>query len=144
VEQRRSDKHGRLIDEQLEHETSSLTHGAPIDARSREGRQQEELEEGLTDRVGPDGGTPAGTTPADIDLRSEMARTLRPSTFPAGRRELLAVAAAEYAPDIVLDLLQRLPGDRRFDDVEQVFEFVGGHGEARRDGAGPGDASGGR
>jgi hypothetical protein len=39
--ERGSDKHSPRVDEEMEHETSSMTRGSPIEARSDEGRMKE-------------------------------------------------------------------------------------------------------
>ena len=39
--ERRSDKHGSRIDEGLKHDTDSIVHGAPVESRAAEAREQE-------------------------------------------------------------------------------------------------------
>jgi hypothetical protein len=56
---------------------------------------------------------------------------LRPSVFPADRRELLRVAYEEEAPAEVVRLLEHLPEGITWDRFEQVWESAGGPAEHR-------------
>jgi hypothetical protein len=67
---------------------------------------------------------------ADIRARSELARHLRPSIFPADRAAVLECARDEDAPEAMLDRLAELP-DRKFVNVEAVWEALGGAHEPR-------------
>ena len=127
--QRRSDKHNPRIDEELDEETASLTHGAPVVSRSRTDLRQEDPAEDSPATAAPAPGTPYGMTPEGVDLRAELAQSLRPSVFPADRERLLEVARAEQAPRWVVAALGSLPADRRFDVLEQVSEAIGDPGE---------------
>ena len=57
----------------------------------------------------------------EVEDRSELARYLDPSAFPARSEELVEQAVSHRAPDYVLARLRGLP-DRQFDTVEQVWE----------------------
>jgi hypothetical protein len=63
--------------------------------------------------------------------RSELAIALRPSCFPAQREALILVAQDEVAPTWILELLEALPIETRFDTVQDVWEVAGGHREER-------------
>jgi hypothetical protein len=67
----------------------------------------------------------------EIEARSRLAASLRPSAFPATRSELIAVATEEHATDDVLAALHSLPPRRRFVHVQQVWEALGGERERR-------------
>jgi hypothetical protein len=121
--ERASDKHSPRLDDAMADDTRSMVQGAPVEARDREERLQEggEAPEAVLDPDLADG----------RDLRSELARHLRPSVFPADRARLVAVATDEHAPDPVLALLGALPAGTEFANVEAVWEAIGGRPEQR-------------
>jgi Protein of unknown function (DUF2795) len=129
--ERGSDKHSPRVDEELQHETRSLEQGAPLESRVEEHREQE--------GPGEDQPTPAPrlTEPTasldldDAEARSEIARYLDPSAFPADREGLLDNAEANNAPEVVLERLQALPGDRTFEALPDVWSALGGTVEHR-------------
>ena len=127
--QRRSDKHNPRIDEELDQETASLTHGAPVVSRSRGDLRQEDPADDSSATPGPAPAAPHGMTPEGVDLRAELAQSLRPGAFPAHRDRLIEVARAEEAPQWVIAALGSLPADRRFEVVEQISEAIGEPGE---------------
>jgi len=122
------------MDDQLERETVSLIHGAPLEERADEAR---ELEGAAEDEPIPEaivGGRSVrdvgAFTHLDARRRSELARVLRPSVFPADRAELIDCAVAEHAPEELLMSLRDI-ADRTYGNVEQVWEAMGGHPEVR-------------
>jgi hypothetical protein len=118
--ERSSDRHSPRVDEDLDRLTRSVTHGAPVESRAEEEREQE----GPADRE--------PQLPQDeVQARSELARWLRPSAFPADRSGLLAAARDEQAPEPVAETLGRLPAGVAYDNVEQVWEALGGRREQR-------------
>src|SRR2546425_11184619 len=129
--ERSSDRHGPRIDDDLDRLTSSLTHGAPVESRAEEEREQEGPadDEPVSDAVIEryDIRDAAGD---DFELRSEIARHLEPSAFPASRDDIMRVAQREHAPDEVLRWLERLP-EGRYPTFEAVWEALGGQRERR-------------
>ena len=129
--ERGSDKHSPRVDEELEHETRSLRQGAPIESRVEEFREQE--------GPGEDQPTPAtrvteATGSLDLDdaeARSDLARYLDPSGFPADRDGLVANAEANNAPAPVLERLQALPAGRTYEGMPDVWGALGGAAEHR-------------
>ena len=63
--------------------------------------------------------------------RSELAAVLHPNSFPAERDAIIRVATDERALRWMLELLEQLPIDTRFDTVQDVWLAVGGHREER-------------
>jgi hypothetical protein len=118
--ERGSDKLNPRVDAELGQETEGLQRGAPVDSRAEEYRSQEE---GGDDQPAPDTRPEVET---EIEARSELARFLEPSAFPADREALLAAAREQQAPDPVLALLSGLPEGQTFANVEQVWEALGG------------------
>ena len=74
-------------------------------------------------------------TEADVEGRSELARFLRRSAFPADAKGLIAVARRDQAPDEVVRELARLEEDqagRTFANVQEVWAALGHGIEERR------------
>ena len=132
--ERGSDKHSPRVDEQLDHETRSLTQGAPVESRVEEYREQEGPGE---DQPTPDARLTGGRATAgsldldDAETRADVARFLTPSVFPADREGLVANAEANNAPEVVLERLQALPDDRTYEALPDVWSALGGTVEHR-------------
>ena len=117
-------------DEQLAHETEGLVRsGHPT--RVEEFRDPEPAGEdqptGDEHLMAPDRapGMAPGVTPEDVRTRSEIARFLGPSVFPGRRDDLVAAAAEHQATEEVLNLLEQLPGDQEFRNVQDVARALG-------------------
>jgi hypothetical protein len=78
------------------------------------------------------GGTPDGTTPADVQARSEVASVLGKEVWPATGTALLGRARDAGASDRVLSLLAELPGDRSFRNLQECWTALGGGAETHR------------
>jgi hypothetical protein len=136
VSERRSDKVPPRMDEELEQETASLAGGAPVPSRGEEAREQEAAGD---DQPDPDARLAGdhGTEPApemdrdDVEARGDLARHLEPSVFPATREELLASAEDTQAPPEILRALERLPEGATFQNVQDVWQALGGPTESR-------------
>src|SRR2546423_9723661 len=98
---RRSDTHSGRLDDEMKHEVGSILTGSPSESHVEEFREQEGAAD---DEAVPD----ARITSSDVEARSELARRLRGSAFPADRETLLTVAREEQAPQHILDDLDRL------------------------------------
>ena len=70
-------------------------------------------------------GTPAGTSPADVDRRSAIAEALGKEVWPADRDALVARAQESNATDRVLGDLRRLPAGQQFENVQDVARALG-------------------
>jgi hypothetical protein len=130
TEHRDSTKHGPLKDEVMKGETEPLEHGG--DSRADEWRRPEEERDESEPPTAPandphrTGGTPPGMDPADVRGRSEMARWLQPSAFPADRERLLRSAKETSAPDWVADALQGLPDGESYQNTQDLWRALGG------------------
>jgi Protein of unknown function (DUF2795) len=126
--ERGSDKHGPRVDEALEHDVRPLEQGAPVEPRVEEFREQEPAADGEpeVDAVRAGGRTEAAMDPAEVHARSELARSISPSVFPARREALLDSARQNQAGQPVLDRLARLPEDQTFENVQAVWLALGG------------------
>jgi hypothetical protein len=125
--ERGSDKVNPRVDRELERESEALERGSPVPSRAEEFRQQEAPAEGEpASDVRPASAEGEGTWRANAQARTELARHLQPSVFPADRAALLASAREGQAPDSVITALEELPEGRTFRDVAEVWEALGG------------------
>lgn len=139
---RRSDKHGPLLDEEMEQETRGLTQGAPVDSRAEEWHEPEPSGEGeplVT--LEPDPGAPkhdigeagepadGAPPPAARDDRAAVAAYLRRSVFPAKRDRLIQEARGNNAPDQVINELRRLDGDSVYHTAAHAWAAATGMSE---------------
>lgn len=123
--ERSSDKHSGRLDDAMAHDVQSVVQGAPVESRAAEERLQEGGE--APEAIAVEG----DTLDAQLEVRSDLARQLRPSAFPADRAALLATARDEGASEAVRDLLSQLPDGVTFPTVGAVWEALGGEAESR-------------
>jgi hypothetical protein len=114
------------LDEEMAREVASLTHGAPVEARIEDGRMFEDAAEG---EPMPESVLGVGD---EIRARSELARHLRPSIFPADVDALVQCAREEYADDALLASLTALPPGI-YATSNEVWVALGGSVEERDD-----------
>jgi len=76
--------------------------------------------------------TPEGPDFQAIEMRSELARHLNRTTFPARRDQLLRTLMDRQAEQPVLDLASALPPRITFDSVGELVRAIGLHVEVRR------------
>ncbi|HVF05758.1 MAG TPA: DUF2795 domain-containing protein [Frankiaceae bacterium] len=129
----RNNKHGFRVDDAMAAETDSLTRGAPIESRVEEWREAEPAGEDqpVPDMILNGDAGDTGLAHDELELRSELAKRLRKSAFPANRQTLEDVAAEEQAPGPILDLLRRLPDGQLFENTADVWRALGGIVEHR-------------
>jgi Protein of unknown function (DUF2795) len=140
VVERGSTQHSGRVDDALAEEVE------PLVRSGHEGRANDDRlhEPPADDEPTPDARIAGEDQPSpglldldEIEARSQLAASLRPSAFPADRDALYDVALEQHAGPDVLEALQSLPATIRFVNVQQVWEALGGERE-RRD---VGDAS---
>ncbi|MGZ6885711.1 MAG: DUF2795 domain-containing protein [Acidimicrobiia bacterium] len=125
------------MDDDLAKEVDGLLQGAALEREDRDPELPGD-DEVIEIRVGPTvTGSPGGISTDDVHERSELARWLQPSSFPADAMELLRQAGEAGAPDDVLALLGRLPSVAVYDTVGAVWRATGGAGEERAVDAAP-------
>jgi hypothetical protein len=141
--ERGSDKHNPRVDEEFVRETEAMERGAPVPSRSQEFREIEgagDDEDSPDARLSGDRGLvpEEALDPDELEARSEIARHLEPSIFPADRETLLSSARDNSAPNSVLERLRRLPEETVFENVQGVWTALGGgsEGGANRPGSG--------
>ncbi|MGI5466942.1 DUF2795 domain-containing protein [Streptomyces sp. CA-132043] len=79
-----------------------------------------------------EGGTPPGMTGDDVEIRSDLARHLDPSIYPADRATVLESLRGNNAPDSVLARAENLPGGQPFANVQDIARALGLGVEERR------------
>jgi len=134
--ERGSDKHSPMVDEQLKHEVEGMvrsghsTHAQEWSDPEPSGEDEPDVD--LAPNATLSGGVPAGMTADDVEGRSELARHLPPSAFPADADRLKAYAREAEAPAQVLDLLERVPAGRQMDSIGELWAALGGGHEEER------------
>ena len=127
---RESTKHSPRVDDQMVHESAGLLQGRSFGEGREEGFTQESPDDaGMSRR--PDVPMPhSAVEPDEVELRADLAASLRPSAFPATAAQLRGVAREEFATQPVLDLLDILP-EGTYQTVAEVWEATGGEVERR-------------
>ena len=81
------------------------------------------------DRIGSGSSQPGGAEPAldprAIELRSDLARYLDRTAFPADREQLIATLAGHHAPGALLDVAATLPAGTTFARFADVLRALG-------------------
>jgi hypothetical protein len=67
-----------------------------------------------------------------IELRSDLARHLDRTAFPATRERLLEILTAQYAEQRLLDLVSALPDSEAYNTVGELARALGLPAEERR------------
>jgi len=98
-------------------------HGPAVDDALTNPRRQSSG--GTHHRERPEDDPTEQTVADDVELRSELARFLEPSAFPANLDELRELAARHHATDTVVALLDRGPHNGSvFHTVEELWEVL--------------------
>ena len=79
------------------------------------------------------GAPPAGMTPQGVYVRSDLARHLDRSVYPAHRGALLGALHRHQAPDALVNRVAALPSDQVYPNVQAVVQALGYGVEDRRD-----------
>lgn len=120
--------HGPRQDDALKRETRSEVQAGRA-TRSEEWREPEPPGEDQPEAVWAPEGRPGGTFPeqdvASVQLRSDLARHLDRTAFPANREHLLETLAVHHAPDQLLELVSALPEGAVFAGFGEVVRALG-------------------
>ncbi|MFP5326273.1 MAG: DUF2795 domain-containing protein [Acidimicrobiia bacterium] len=120
-----STKHSPRIDEQLKHEEGG-------DRAEERLRNQGPTEDEHLPSEGARHDLDDVVDLSGVEERSDIARFLEPSRFPASREDLIDAAREHFAPVHVLETLSELPEDSTaYGNVQQVWEALGGTAEER-------------
>lgn len=133
--ERGSSKHGPALDEDMEREAALHTRGGPAGSRVGESRDPEGYGDDdqpepswIPEGARPDG-APAPLTGQELEARSRFGRAIPRSVLPADRRALLAAIDQLNAPPDIRAELERLPADRTFGTVYEIWEALGHRNE---------------
>jgi hypothetical protein len=134
--ERGNSKHGPRLDEEMAREVRGTVQGV-AGSRAEEWRELEPAGEDQPEATEvPAGesraGAPQGMTSEEVEQRSELGRYLDLTALPADRDILRRTAESYNAPDDVIDALGRLPADRTFETVSQVWAALGHANETTR------------
>lgn len=132
--ERGSNKHSRRLDQDLAREEEAHTRGAPSGSRVDEWRDPE-LAGGdepdpqwIPEGPRPDG-APEPLTGEELEARSQLGKALPRTALPGDRQALLRGAdELGIEPDLRAEL-ERLPADREFATVYEVWEALGHRNE---------------
>lgn len=69
--------------------------------------------------------------PAEAQQRSRLATSINQTIFPADKKTLVEDARSNFADDWVVGTLERLPEGTEFENVQRVWEALGGSEEHR-------------
>jgi hypothetical protein len=112
-------KHGRAADDMLAKESRAGRISNIDEWRELQSDAEESPAQWLLSaRPDPGGGINRGSVAARSDLAAALRRTL----FPADRARLLAYASQNHLTDNIRDVLEGLPPDIEFRNVEEVWE----------------------
>jgi hypothetical protein len=126
----RSAKHSPRLDEALAAEGEEVAVGVPVDLNFELADEDAEVDLHAVEAV-LHSSVEGALGDEERKRRSEFAAVLHPNMFPAERDALIRVARDEHALQWMLELLEQLPIDTRFDTVQDVWLAVGGHREER-------------
>jgi hypothetical protein len=119
-----SGPHGPREDDALKREVRSELEGHREEWREPDLPDEDELE--ATGALeGRFGGTPPGEDWEAIELRSDLARHLDRTAFPATRAHLLETLAAHQAGQRLLDLVSSLPEGATFASLSELLPALG-------------------
>jgi len=128
--QRGSDRLSVHRDEEMKHELQGLLRsGHPT--RTEEWHDPEPTADDDPEVAG--GPIAPGRSRASLAaVRTELARHLNRRVFPASPRELVHALRRAYAPDALIDPVERLPRSARYATVQELAEALAGTGRERR------------
>jgi hypothetical protein len=124
VSEQISGTHGPAEDDAIKRQDRS-----ELEAQGEQWPDPESTDSGDPEAVwAPEGrfaGTPGGEDWEAIELRSDLARHLDRTAFPATRERLLEALAAHQAEQRLLDLVSSLPGDTTFATLGELIRALG-------------------
>ncbi|MDF3141202.1 MULTISPECIES: DUF2795 domain-containing protein [unclassified Streptomyces] len=123
--QRGSDRLSVHRDDEMKHELQGLLRsGHPT--RTEEWHDPEPSADDDPEVAGGPVGWPGPSTASLATVRLELARILGRSAFPATTRELIVALRRGYAPDALVEPLERLPRSSRYANVQELAEALTG------------------
>jgi hypothetical protein len=132
--ERGSSKHSPHLDEDMERGVQPHTRGGPAGSRAGEWRDPEVVDDERPEASWlPEGARPDGAPPPltgeELEARSQLGRLVPRSVLPADRHALLqAIDQNRVSPELRAEL-ERLPSDRTFATVYEIWEALGHRNE---------------
>lgn len=127
--ERGSVKHGPMKDDQLKLESQPDVRGGPL---APSGPGMTTHADTPVPEVSRDEPPAEGALSAEDALaRSEIAQAIPGHVMPGNRDAILAGAREMNARDAIINALSALPADREFENVQEVWEALGGDREER-------------
>ncbi|MGY1434681.1 DUF2795 domain-containing protein [Streptomyces reniochalinae] len=127
-----NDKNGPIQDDEAKKRLQGDLRSNREEGREMEPSAEDQPEADRDPQAPRTGGTPAGMSARDVELRSEIAQHLGRHLYPTGREEVLDTLRAEHAPDRLVELAESLPADTRYANVQELVQALGLHTEAHR------------
>lgn len=127
-------KHAARLDDEMEHEIRGMTQGSPVESRAAPEREQqgagdgEPVPDALLRREEPS--IDGALNHTEVEMRSDLARHLRLTDFPARPARLAELLAERHAPPELIARVEGAP-DWEYETVEAVWEAGGGNKERR-------------
>ncbi|WP_031475835.1 DUF2795 domain-containing protein [Streptomyces bicolor] len=129
--QRGSDRLSVHRDDEMKHELQGLLRsGHPT--RTEEWHDPEPSAEDDPQVARGPVGWPGPSAASLETVRLELARILGRGAFPASPRELIGELRRGYAPDALVESLERLPRSTRYANVQELAEDLTGAGRSAR------------
>jgi hypothetical protein len=134
--ERGNNKHSPRVDDELAREVEGTVQSV-AGSREEEWREAEPTgEDHPQPTVVPEGdtraGVPQGMTPEEVEQRSRLGRYINRTALPGDRAALRESAVDNEAPDDVVAEIDRLPSDREFQTVSEVWAALGHANETTR------------
>ena len=134
--ERGSSKHGPRLDEEMAYEVRGIVQGGQStrtdEFHDPEPSGEDQPETSVVPGGTRTGGAPPGMTYDEVEQRSRLGRFIPMASLPGDREKLLDGARTLNAPDDVLAQLGRLPADKEYETVNQIWAALGHHNEERR------------
>lgn len=120
--ERGSDRLSVHRDEEMKHELQGLLRSGRSTRTGEWNDPEPTADDGPVIAGGPV--APSGASAPVEMVRLELARILGRTSFPTGPREPGGVLRQKYAPDSLVEPVERLPDDARYDSVQELAEAV--------------------
>jgi hypothetical protein len=133
--ERGSDKVSPRQDDQLKHDTEGLVRGGHAthaeEWKGSEPSGEDQPRVSMTPEASSRGEV-NGMSDADIEGRAELATHIGRADYPVGRDQLIELVMDRQAPDRIVAEVRRLPGDRAFGNLQDVWVALGHEVEHER------------
>src|SRR4051794_5860283 len=134
--ERGSDKTSPRMDDALKHDTEGLVRGGGVthaeEWKGSEPAGEDQPNVSLSPEAPPRTGETNGMSPDDVEGRAELASYIGRAPYPLVREQLLELAIDRNPPHRVVAEVRRLPSDRTFENIQDVWATLGHNVEEQR------------